>query len=152
LNTVGSVGWCTYLLIFFPWFPIIISKAIETGIFLSIVSVKEEPLCVFQKKIKQEILTRPWRKFIGCTMWRRKFEICINRQCSSDRPNVRFGRTSTVRFGPNDRTFFCRTQNFFLYYILHFPKWPPLEFQYWVVKTWLIFKSPRTLPLISIPI
>ena len=24
-----------------------------------------------------------------------------------------FGRTSTVRFGPNDRTFFCRTQNFF---------------------------------------
>ena len=28
-----------------------------------------------------------------------------------------FGRTSTVRFCPNDRTFFCRTQNFFLYYI-----------------------------------
>ena len=28
-----------------------------------------------------------------------------------------FGRTFTVRFGPNDRTFFCRTQNFFLYYI-----------------------------------
>jgi hypothetical protein len=24
-----------------------------------------------------------------------------------------FGQTSTVRFGPNDRTFFCRTQNFF---------------------------------------
>ena len=24
-----------------------------------------------------------------------------------------FGRTSTVRFGPSDRTFFCRTQNFF---------------------------------------
>ena len=24
-----------------------------------------------------------------------------------------FGRTSTVRFGQNDRTFFCRTQNFF---------------------------------------
>ena len=24
-----------------------------------------------------------------------------------------FGRTYTVRFGPNDRTFFCRTQNFF---------------------------------------
>ena len=24
-----------------------------------------------------------------------------------------FGRTSTVRFGPNDRTFFCRTQNLF---------------------------------------
>jgi hypothetical protein len=24
-----------------------------------------------------------------------------------------FGRTSTVWFGPNDRTFFCRTQNFF---------------------------------------
>jgi hypothetical protein len=28
-----------------------------------------------------------------------------------------FDRTSTVRFGPNDKTFFCRTQNFFLYYI-----------------------------------
>ena len=27
-----------------------------------------------------------------------------------------FGRTSTVRFGPNDRTFFCRTQNFFFSY------------------------------------
>ena len=26
----------------------------------------------------------------------------------------KFGRTSTVRFGPNDRTFFCRTQNFFV--------------------------------------
>ena len=39
----------------------------------------------------------------------------------SDRPNVRFGRTSTVRFGPNDRTFFCRTQNFFsLLYIAFF--------------------------------
>ena len=24
-----------------------------------------------------------------------------------------FGQTSTVRFGPNDRPFFCRTQNFF---------------------------------------
>ena len=24
-----------------------------------------------------------------------------------------FGRTSTVRFGTNDRTFFCKTQNFF---------------------------------------
>ena len=24
-----------------------------------------------------------------------------------------FGRTFTVRFGPNDRTFFCRTQNLF---------------------------------------
>jgi hypothetical protein len=24
-----------------------------------------------------------------------------------------FGRTSTVQFGPNDRTFFCRRQNFF---------------------------------------
>ena len=29
-----------------------------------------------------------------------------------------FGRTSTVWFGPNDRTFFCRIQNFFLYYII----------------------------------
>ena len=29
-----------------------------------------------------------------------------------------FGQTSTVRFGPNDRTFFCRTQNFF-FFILH---------------------------------
>ena len=29
-----------------------------------------------------------------------------------------FGQTSTVQFGSNDRTFFCRTQNiFFLYYI-----------------------------------
>ena len=36
-----------------------------------------------------------------------------------------FRRTSTVRFGPNDRTFFCRTQNFFLYYILHFSKGLP---------------------------
>ena len=32
--------------------------------------------------------------------------------------NQMFGRTSTVRFGPNDRTFFCRTQNFFLYYCI----------------------------------
>ena len=28
-----------------------------------------------------------------------------------------FGRTSIVRFGPNDSTFFCRTPNFFLHYI-----------------------------------
>ena len=28
-----------------------------------------------------------------------------------------FGRTSTVQFGPNDRNFFCRTQNFF--FVLH---------------------------------
>ena len=28
-----------------------------------------------------------------------------------------FGRTSTVRFSPNDRTFFCRTQNLFC--VLH---------------------------------
>ena len=33
-----------------------------------------------------------------------------------------FGRTSTA-FSPNDRTFFCRTHNFFLYYILGFSKW-----------------------------
>ena len=40
---------------------------------------------------------------------------------SSDRPNVQFGRTSSVRFGPSDRTFFCRTQNFFsLLYIAVF--------------------------------
>ena len=26
-----------------------------------------------------------------------------------------FGRTFTVRFGPNDRTFFCRTQNLFFH-------------------------------------
>ena len=26
-----------------------------------------------------------------------------------------FGQTSIVQFGPNDRTFFCRPQNFFLY-------------------------------------
>ena len=25
-----------------------------------------------------------------------------------------FGRTFTMRFGPNDRTFFCRTQNIFV--------------------------------------
>jgi hypothetical protein len=31
-----------------------------------------------------------------------------------------FGWTSTVRFGPNDRTFFCRTQNFFSYYSSRF--------------------------------
>ena len=34
-----------------------------------------------------------------------------------------FDQTSTVWFGPNDRTFFCRTQNFFLYYTLHFSTW-----------------------------
>ena len=28
-----------------------------------------------------------------------------------------FGRTSTVRFGPNDKTFFCRTQNFFFIFL-----------------------------------
>ena len=33
-----------------------------------------------------------------------------------------FSQTSAVWFGPNDRTFFCRTQNFFLCYILHFSK------------------------------
>ena len=31
-----------------------------------------------------------------------------------------FGRTSTVQFGPNDRTFFCRTQNFFHDNLLYF--------------------------------
>ena len=35
----------------------------------------------------------------------------------SDRPNVRFGRTYTVRFGPNDRPFFCRTGK--LFFALH---------------------------------
>merc|ERR1712051_648729 len=34
-----------------------------------------------------------------------------------------FSRTSTVWFGPNDRTFFCRTQNFFSYQILC--RWHP---------------------------
>ena len=34
-----------------------------------------------------------------------------------------FGRTSIFRFGPNDKTFFFRTQNFFL--CLHFSKWLP---------------------------
>ena len=33
--------------------------------------------------------------------------------CSSDPLNVWFGRTSTVLFGPNDRTFFCNTELFF---------------------------------------
>ena len=41
---------------------------------------------------------------------------------TSDHPNVRYGRTSTVWFNPNDRTYFCRTQNFFLYHKLHFSK------------------------------
>ena len=34
-----------------------------------------------------------------------------------------FGRTSIIQFGPNDKTFFFRTQNFFL--CLHFSKWLP---------------------------
>ena len=37
-------------------------------------------------------------------------EVVIERTFSSAEL---FGRTSTVRYGPNDRTFFCRTQNFF---------------------------------------
>ena len=37
----------------------------------------------------------------------------------SDQPNIRFGWTSTARFGPNDRT-----QNFFSYYI----QWHPFIF------------------------
>ena len=42
---------------------------------------------------------------------------------SSDQPKIWFGRTSTLLFGPYDRTFFCRTQNFFLCYtILGFSK------------------------------
>ena len=45
---------------------------------------------------------------------------------TSDRPNVPFGRTSNVRFGPNDRTFFCRTQNLFSYYIQC--QWHPFIF------------------------
>ena len=39
-----------------------------------------------------------------------------------------FGRTSTVQFGADDKTFFfCRKQNsfFFSFYTLHFPKWLP---------------------------
>ena len=32
---------------------------------------------------------------------------------TSDRLNIRFSRTSTMWFGPNDKTFFCRTQNLF---------------------------------------
>ena len=39
------------------------------------------------------------------------FEVVIERTFGSAEL---FGQTSTVRFGPNDRTFFCRTQNFFL--------------------------------------
>merc|ERR1719362_1269694 len=31
---------------------------------------------------------------------------------TSDRPNVRFGRTSSVRFSPNDRTFLQNTELF----------------------------------------
>jgi hypothetical protein len=40
-----------------------------------------------------------------------------------------FGRTSTVRFGPNDRTFFCRTQNFFS--ILHSMPMAWYPFHHW---------------------
>ena len=47
---------------------------------------------------------------------------------ASDRPNVRFGRTSTVRFDPNDRTFFCRTQNFFSSYYYIQCQWHPFIF------------------------
>ena len=54
----------------------------------------------------------------GFCMWlnciRFTYDLCVSGIIkSSDWPTVRFRRTSTVRFGPNDRTFFCRTQNFF---------------------------------------
>ena len=44
------------------------------------------------------------------------FKLKIKHTVVIDRPfgsAELFGQTSTVRFGPNDRTFFCRTQNFF---------------------------------------
>ena len=37
-----------------------------------------------------------------------------------------FSQTSTVQSGPNDRTYFCRTQNFFSYF----------RFAWWTTYTW----------------
>ena len=60
-----------------------------------------------------------------------------------------FGRTSTMRFGPNDRTFFCRTQNFFFRITFNangilsyfcFAKWPTCMRRYhWssVIAKWM---------------
>ena len=57
-----------------------------------------------------------------------------------------FGRTSTVRFGPNDRNFFCRTQNFFscqfnangIFSYFCFAKWPTC--------TWSLGKIAKRMP------
>ena len=74
-----------------------------------------------------------------------------------------FGRTFTLWFGPNDRTFFCRTQNFFSYYIqcqwqpfiflfclmthmfvaLSLPTKPKLEKKYWINLKLCLFVTSR---------
>ena len=43
-----------------------------------------------------------------------------------------FGRTSAVQFGPNDRTFFCRAQNFFSFHIQC--QWHPFIFLFCLVN------------------
>ena len=59
-----------------------------------------------------------------------------------------FCRTSSVRFGPNDRTFFCRTQNFFSYQILC--QWHPFIFLFCFMTHicchWPLWKIARRMP------
>ena len=59
-----------------------------------------------------------------------------------------FGRTSAVRFGPNDRTFFCRTQN--LFFCIKFNANGILSyfcFAKWATCTWSLDKIAKRMQM-----
>ena len=73
--------------------------------FLAVPGILRVSLTLFVSRFDQEVVTD--RTFVLTQM---------------------FGRTSTVRFGPNDRTFFCRTQNFFFRNTYIQYQWHPFIF------------------------
>ena len=72
-------------------------------------------------------------RYFGFTFWNWPLPSIINTGClilkwaKVNSSEVVTNRTSTVRFGPNDRNFFCRTQNFFFFTIhcMYLSKWLP---------------------------
>ena len=79
-------------------------------------SIELNSTCKHEKTLATTILGSSGGGVRARVPWLCRFFICrlvIERTFGSAKL---FGRTSTVRFGPNDRTFFCRTQNFFSYY------------------------------------
>jgi hypothetical protein len=93
-------------------------KLIQTGypdMYVLIVGqLREIPIAHVQLR-KEQLYRRPHMELVRKCAKKKNhavIKLVIDRTFGSAEL---FGRTSTVRFGPNDRTFFCRTQNFFCF-------------------------------------